>query len=134
MVATLKRTAAKYNYTCLAAVHVGIPVRVGLARNATWIMVNPVATEIGSRVSRAYETSAFYPGRQPVRKTRFYPVTVKAGTVRAPMDRRADTEVTDRGDAHCVLHLLDQFEGMTPYDGEGGFENGARSSRRVPRR
>ena len=115
LVDVLRRTSARYNYTCLAAVHVGVPVRVAWVHNGSWIFINPVAVTVGSRVSRAYETSAFYPGKPPVKKTRFFPVSVRAGTVASPTTRTL-VDVTDRGDAHCVLHLLDQFEGTTPYD------------------
>ena len=118
VVTTLNRTAHTYRYGCLAAVHVGVPVRVGLARNGTWILVNPRVVDVGPRLSKGHERSAFYPHEPPCRMRRFWPVTV----VHDRWDNDDDdddltsmtTVVRDRATVHCVMHLLDQFEGRTP--------------------
>ena len=111
----LARQQKALNMTCLAAIHVGVPLRVAVVprvHNHTVVrLVNPVLVAgVGQgRLSAAYETSAFWPDRRAVRVERAVPVTVR--------DAYATEHVFEtREEAHCVLHCLDAFDGRTPYD------------------
>lgn len=109
LVTTLYRTQRRHNLSCLAAVHVGVPLRVAVVEGR-WTLVNPRVVALGHRPSHARETSAFAPHRPPCRVTRFVPVTVWNAV------DETTTVVRDRATAHCVLHVLDQFEGRLPCD------------------
>lgn len=95
---------------CLAAVHLGVPVR--MMRVGTETLVNPSLVRQGSTISKAYETSAFYPERPSKLVHRFIPVTLRY----EDDDGRPQEKTFEGGDAHCVLHMLAQFEGRSIYD------------------
>ena len=101
-------TMSKYNYTCLSATHIGVPIQLAIVN--TTVLVNPRLGASGTRVSVGHETSAFYPTRPPKRTTRFVPATVFT------RDRETPHVFGRRLDVHCVLHLLDQMDGLSPYD------------------
>jgi len=106
IVRQMQATADEYDFTCLAAVHIGYPLRVALVKTPEWdtiILINPVvvAGEGGERVSRGEETSAF--GGVPQTVARLFPVTVR--------DREGFHLFDHREDAHCVRHLLGQMDG-----------------------
>jgi peptide deformylase len=113
LVARIRATMDAYNYTCLCASHVGVPVQIAVVGNATdgVVLVNPRRGQTGVKVSSALETSAFYPKRTPTRVTRFVPATVFT------RDREGPHVFAGRTTAHCVLHLTDQLlDGRSPYD------------------
>ena len=107
VVATLYAQMRRHNFTCMAAVHIGEPIQVMVvAPNTT--LINPVAVRTGSQLSKALETSLFYPKRPPKRVKRYVPVTVH---------NTSGTDTVFRGmRAHCLLNLLDEFTGTTIYD------------------
>jgi peptide deformylase len=99
---------AERGYTCLAAIHIGIPLRIAVVGEE--VLINPTIEHQGSSISRAYETSAFFPEREPVMVTRFTPVTLKF------RDLGGERVETFRGvHAHCALHMLNQFEARGIY-------------------
>ena len=100
----MKATAAEYNYRCLAAIHIGYPLRILLVdddENGENILINPtlVAGEGGHKLSRAKEFSAF--GGPPVIKTRQMPVTVR--------DDEGYHIFNSRESVHCIFHVIEQF-------------------------
>jgi len=108
-VARLRRNMDARGFQCLAAVHIGIPLRIITVGPRT--LINPQITHQGNTISRAHETSAFHPERPPIVVTRFTPVTLTF------MDEGAGskTETFEGVTAHCVLHMLNQFEGRGIY-------------------
>ena len=110
----LRRTMDALNYTCLAAIHIGLPMRAAIVdggADGPVQLVNPVrvAGVGGDSVSTGHETSAWYPLRAPARVVRQLPVLVRDG-------RGLERLFEDRAEAHCVLHVLDALDGITPYD------------------
>ena len=106
----LQRAMKEQNYTCLSAIHLGIPVRI--LRLNTTIMINPTILSQGPEVSKAHETSAFFPEREAMFITRFIPVLVEFSTPQEEIKRSR----LIGADAHCVLHMINQFRGRTIYD------------------
>ena len=106
----LGRAMQAQHFECLAAVHIGVPIQVLRLANTT--LVNPIVTEHGTTLSKAYETSAFYPERAAVLVSRFVPVTLAS----LDLEGLPREEAFHGTDAHCVLHLLNQFAGRTIYD------------------
>tara|TARA_B100001123_G_scaffold393232_1_gene473066 strand:- start:141 stop:746 length:606 start_codon:yes stop_codon:yes gene_type:complete len=106
--ATMRRTMRELNVTCLAAVHVGFPLRAVIVGGNTQL-VNParISGVGGETVSAGYETSVFYPDLPPVRMLREVPVAVRHDGGQHVFD--------DREAAHCVHHMLDQIDGVTVY-------------------
>jgi len=106
MVQQLRASADEYGFACLAAVHIGYPLRVAFMRTfelGDTVLVNPtvVPGDGGERISRGEETSAF--GGEPHTMSRLFPVTVKA--------RDGFHAFNIREDVHCIWHLLGQMDG-----------------------
>jgi len=98
------------HFECLAAVHLGVPIQLIRLTNAT--LLNPSIIEHGTTLSKAYETSAFFPERKAILVTRFVPIVVEYLSLAGTLE-----EVTLYStQAHCVLHLMNQFAGRTIYD------------------
>ena len=109
--ASLLRASAKtQNYDCLAAVHVGIPERVIVIGDA--VLVNPAIQRQGSRLSRAYETNAFFMELPARLVSRFLPVTLKYQDAAG----QPGVGLYDGSEGHCALGLLQQLEGRSIYD------------------
>ena len=89
---------------CIAAVHVGVPVRQMRIGETT--LTNPHILRQGSKISKAYETSLFYPERPPKLVHRFPPVTVRSET---PEGETVETTY-EGGEGHCVLHMMNQVK------------------------
>lgn len=106
----LRSVVALEGYVCLAAVHLGTPARIVVG--AGRVFINPTLVDQGSTLSKARESSAFYPKRPPVLMTRFVPVTI------AYMDEHSTALKAsfDGPMAHCILHTMDQFEGRSIYE------------------
>jgi peptide deformylase len=122
VVARVRAAMRAFNYSCLCATHIGIPVQVAVVGNDT-VLVNPRRGPPGAKVSTALETSAFYPKRRPKRMTRFLPATVFVRD--QDQDDDAPRVFANRAEAHCVQHLLDQMlDGLSPYDIGGGGGGG----------
>jgi peptide deformylase len=106
IVAQMHATADEHGFTCLAAVHIGHPLRIAFIHTfelGDTILVNPtiVPGDGGERISRGEETSAF--GGEPRMMSRAFPVTVKARDGYHGFDVREDV--------HCIWHLLGQLDG-----------------------
>lgn len=109
VVIEMRRTMAAYNHThCLAAIHIGVPLRVAIVvseEDGETVLVNPrvVTTEGLDKTSSAKERSPFWPEAKPRRVRRAFPVFVR--------DRGGVHVFEERVHAHCVHHLMDAFEG-----------------------
>lgn len=95
---------------CIAAVHLGLPVQQMRVGNMT--LTNPVVVRQGSHISKAYETSLFYPERPSKLIHRYLPVTVRFYNIEGDHVE----ETYDGKDGHCVLHMLNQFRGRSIYE------------------
>lgn len=110
------RAMHAFNQTiCFAAIHMGVPLRIGIVGAApgadeSIVLINPrVVPETGlDRLSTAKESSAFWPHRRPVSMQRAFPVMLRC--------RDGYHLFDDRVQAHCVHHLLDAFDGVHIYD------------------
>ena len=116
VVRDMRRAMLAFNVSfCLAAIHIGVPLRVGIvgpenADDEHTVLVNPVLVQDSGldKMSTAKEDSPFWPDKPPMMMRRAFPVTVR--------DRDAFHLFTDRAQAHCVHHLLDAFDGRQIYD------------------
>jgi peptide deformylase len=104
----LEQVRVQYNYTCLAAIHIGIPIRVFSLHGVFFI--NPRLQSHGQAISKARESSAFWPQRPPVIVTRYLPVTISSDHHEGVYMSRTSVE------GHCILHILDQMRGTSMYD------------------
>ena len=109
-VETMIKFAKENEYECLAAIHVGIPLKILLLEGK--IYFNPKIMKQGSDISKAYETSAFFPEREALEVTRFLPITVEFLNTNFSLHQATFNGVS----AHCVLHIINQFEGRNIYD------------------
>ena len=100
-------TMLKNNYTCLAAIHVGIPLNIFIMNNETFI--NTHLIKQGNQISKAYETSAFFPKKTPKLMTRLIPITITE-------KERGRGTFPDASDAHCIMHMMEQMNGVNIYD------------------
>jgi len=106
----IQTTMEEKEYKCLAAIHVGIPMAIVQVDTDTFI--NPNIVLQGSSVSKAYETSAFYPEREAVLMTRFVPVELEG----LDIEGKKVKKTFNKAMAHCVLHMMNQLEGRNIYD------------------
>ena len=105
IITQLRSTSKKYNFDCLAAVHIGYPLRIAYISTFEFgeiILINPylLAGEGGEKISRGEETSAFG-GRAKI-KSRQFPISVR--------DENGYHIFTSREEAHCIMHILDVFD------------------------
>ena len=105
IVTQLRSTSTKFKFDCLAAVHIGYPLRIGYLSSfelGEIILINPhlVAGDGGEKISRGTETSAF--GGKPKIKSRQFPIGVR--------DENGYHIFTSREEAHCIMHILDVFD------------------------
>lgn len=101
----LTQTAHKFNFECLAAVHIGYPLRIAYMSSfelGEIILVDPhiVKGEGGEKISNGEETSAF--GGPPKMKKRQFPIAVR--------DLRGFHMFTFREQAHCIMHIIETFD------------------------
>ena len=73
----IHETKVEQNYYCLSAIHVGVPLRIMVIGKEEYM--NPTLIKVGKKISKAYESSAFFPEKNPKEMTRFLPVTFKHG-------------------------------------------------------
>ena len=108
---SLLKSIQKNDYECLAAIHLSIPMR--MIQTNTMTLLNPSIESQGSETSQAYETSAFYPNREPILMTRFVPVVFSYQTMEGVegLFKPKDVSMT-----HCLLHMLNQLDGVNIYD------------------
>ena len=95
----------KEGVQCLAAIHIGIPLQI--IQIGETVYINPKKLGQGKKISQAYESSLFFPNREPKKMLRYLPIHIE----------------TEKGDeflngwrGHCMINLLDQMEGKTIYE------------------
>jgi len=95
------------NFTCLSAIHVGVPLHVFQMHDN--VFINAKIHDQGSIISKGRESSAFFPLRHDVLVTRYIPVTIS-------YDNGLLYSSRTPAEAHCILHMLDQLSGISIYD------------------
>ena len=98
---------AEHNYTCLAAIHVGVPLNVFMLMDE--VFINAKIHSQGTIISKAREQSAFFPLKRDVVVTRYIPVTIA-------YDKGLLYSSRNAAEAHCILHMIDQMDGRTIFD------------------
>jgi hypothetical protein len=86
-------------------VHLGQPLRIFTI--ADKVFINPVLLSTGNILSKALESSPFYPDTKPVKMKRYIPVTIRNGSD----DAGQRHTYHDTAKAHCVLAMLEQLDG-----------------------
>jgi len=100
----MKTKLAKEKVVCLAAIHLGIPLRIVLIGEEVYI--NPKMISQGKKISKGYESSLFFPMREAKMMVRYLPIQIRT-------KKGEETMMGWKG--HCMINLMDQMDGKTIY-------------------